>query len=208
MAEKILFKTLVGSHMWGMNTPQSDRDIMVVFQQDTKEILSGYGIQTGKVHNMVVENGVECDYQYMEIGHLVNLLLKGNINAFWTVTSPCVVESSPVLDDLRILANNNLSKMLNPSINGMAISQMNDEYKRPSMEGKGFRTALRTLNQGIAIFETGKIEFNSVGQHIAEDDVKTAFKELNSAYAHTKLPEKPDENLFRSFLYNVRVAGM
>jgi|WetSurMetagenome_2_1015567.scaffolds.fasta_scaffold24883_5 predicted nucleotidyltransferase len=208
MEEEILFKTLVGSHMWGMNTPESDKDIMVVFMQDTKSILSGYPLQTGKQHVTKTEDGVEIDYQYMEIGHLINLLIKGNVNALWTVTSPCNVCGEDNISVLREITIRNLSTRLYPSIKGMAISQMNDEWKRESMKGKGFRTALRTLIFGTTIFETGKLVYAPVGNHVTKQDVETGFKEFQHAYAHTNLPEEPDEQQFRNYLYLIRLSGL
>jgi predicted nucleotidyltransferase len=203
MTEQVLFKTLIGSHMWGMNHAGSDRDYMVVYLQSTKDILSGYPVFTGKPNVTVTEDGVECDYQYMEIGHLINLLLKGNVNAIWTVTSPCIIEDSPELQQLRGLVQKNLSKSSFASINGMAISQIKDETKRKSMKGKGYRTGLRTLNFGIKMFEKGKLVYDPVGE-VTGEDVEIAFHRFNTAYMYTKLPEEPDVKSFRNYLYKIR----
>jgi predicted nucleotidyltransferase len=206
--EKVLFKTLIGSTMWGMDHPGSDRDVVAVYQQSTESILSGYRLETGKVREILVEDGIETDYQYTEIGYLINLILKGNINAIWAVTSPVVVQDSNILYLLRDITVNNLSKRIYASIKGTAIGQMNDEFKLPHLVDKKFRISLRTLNQGITLFETGKLEYQAVGQHITRDEVNTAFKEFAGAYTHTKLPEAPEEGQFRDFLYAIRVAEL
>ena len=115
MTEELLFITEVGSYMWSMGTPESDHDHMVIFQQSTDEILYGYAPKTGRPQKKYFDEGVEYDCQYMEIGHLINLLVKGNVNAIWTATSPLVVQDYSTaliggLRHLREIVNSNLSK--------------------------------------------------------------------------------------------------
>lgn len=208
MTETILFQTLVGSHMWSMVTPESDVDLMTVYRQDTKEILSGYRVQKGKEHRMFVKDHIDYDIQYMEIGHLVELLMQGNVNALWTVTSPYAIKKSESLISLRSIVMNTLSRKSYHSIVGMATSQMNDEKKRPSMAGKGFRTALRTINFGIALFDRGCVEFKPVKEIVTLDEVKNGFIELKVSCNHSKLPSSTNIKMFREYLCNERIRGL
>lgn len=58
---KPLFVTNVGSHMWGMSTPDSDLDLMLVYQEDTRHILEGRGIEKTRPDRSFMENGVLVD---------------------------------------------------------------------------------------------------------------------------------------------------
>jgi predicted nucleotidyltransferase len=207
----VLFRTEVGSNMWGMKRPDSDVDEMVVYQQDIKEILSGYAIERARPQKVTVKNGVEWDTQYMEIGHLINLLIKGNVNALWTVTTPVILQDSNVLEDLKYLVyGNGITKASYQSIRGIAHSQLLDSERRktsPKMfPNKSLKTSLRSVVFGINMMNTGTLKFLPIQHEVTESEVKDAFLRFDDAYAQSKLPEKPDEALFRKFLYEVRIG--
>ena len=205
MDENVLFVTIVGSHVWNMNTPESDTDYMIVFQQPTYDILSGRALEMNRPQKKYVDTE-NRDLQYMEIGHLVNLLIKGNVNAIWAVTTPIITQDSPVLRDLRDITIKNLSRMSYASIRGMAISQYNDNEKRPKMpSNKAYKTCLRTLNFGVTLFDTGKIVFAPVTHVVGQTEILERFDDLSDAYERTTLPERPNEQEFRNFLYDLRV---
>jgi len=207
--DKILFETEVGSIMWGMQTPESDHDIMQVYAQPTRDILSGKVIIKNKPHHQYKQFGYEWDYQFMEIGHLVNLLIKGNCNAIWMVTSPVVITDSDVLKKLRDLTVTNLSKASYDSINGLATSNFKDQEKRPLMRpNKAYKQCLRTLNFGTTLFETGELRYSPVTKEVDKNDIEDAFIRLNKAYENTKLINSPNEQVFRDFLYNLRIEGL
>jgi predicted nucleotidyltransferase len=212
MTEKILFETTVGSHMWGMNTPESDLDQMVIFQQPTKDMLYGHILKTSKEHKEFIENDVEYDYQYMEIGHLIGLLLKGNVNAIWTVTTPIYTTMTPELWDLRIITFGNLSRSSYASIKGMAISQFKDSTRRKIAQNmnpdKAYKTCLRTLKFGIKLFNDGSIMFAPVDRVPTKEEIDEAFDELGNAYEESDLPDQPKEKPFRDFLYDVRMSEL
>jgi len=91
----------------------------------------------------------------------------------------------------------------------MAINQYKDDLKRPNMPvNKAYKTCLRTVKFGIALFNTGELKFEPVRHPVTQDEIDTAFLELNDAYALSKLPKEPDEKQFRDFLYELRVADI
>lgn len=206
--EKILFKTEVGSNMWGMSLPDSDVDVMTVYQQDTKEILSGYPPKLSFPSKKVMVDDKEHDIQYMEIGHLINLLIKGNCNALWAVTTPVIIQDSPVLEDLKYLTYSTLSKAPYQSIRGIAYSQLLDSDRRKGVRdsSKSLKTSLRSILFGINLFTTGTLKYLPIQHETTQEEVKAAFLRLDDAYAHSTLPEKPDEQRFRTFLYEVRTG--
>lgn len=205
--DRVLFETEVGSFMWGMGTKESDRDIMQVYARPTRDILSGkVGDRNKPSQKFIDDHGLEWEYQYIEIGHLVNLLIKGNCNALWVVTSPIVLKESLSLRVLREIAINNLSKASYASISGMAISSFKDHTKRPQLlPNKAYKQSLRTLTFGINLLEKGKVIFTPIKKEVAKEDIEDAFARIENAYARSKLPEVPKEEEFRDFLYNLRV---
>jgi predicted nucleotidyltransferase len=94
MNENYLFVTEVGSRMWGMEKFASDYDLFHCYQQPAREYLRTSTFEKSRPakKDYDLRDGVtrELDCQYMEIGHLVNLLKKGNVNAIWAVCSPVV----------------------------------------------------------------------------------------------------------------------
>jgi hypothetical protein len=75
-----LFVTEVGSRMWGMADETSDYDLFCCYNTPAKEYLRTGEFEKTKPHKNFIEDGKEYDIQYMEIGHLVKLLMKGNVN--------------------------------------------------------------------------------------------------------------------------------
>jgi predicted nucleotidyltransferase len=205
--EELLFSTNVGSHMWGMNTSESDIDISSVYVVDTKHMLSGYSIHNTRPDKTYMKDGMKVDEKFQEIGHLVNKIISGNVNAMWTVCTPLVIKDHATLRILRDITMRNLSRASYDSINGMARSQLKDVVKRTSVmpEGKALKTAFRTCQFGITLLSQGRIVFEPVVAQPTEDHVKVALRLLDEAYKLSSLPERVDETEFRQFLLNTRM---
>jgi predicted nucleotidyltransferase len=209
-----LWITEVGSTMWKMADLASDRDRIIVYQEPTKNILGGWHYEDTKPHKPVrVENGVDIDEQAMEIGHLINLLVKGNINAIWAVCSPIIIKNSPVLHLLRGVVQSEMSKASAASIKGMSVSQAADTEKRPVMatNSKGLRTAIRTLRFGITMMNEHKFVFEPIS-YLNVTDAKRIYtetlKDFEESIKNSTLPERPDENRLRDILFNLRVGEL
>ena len=207
---KTLFVTIVGSHLWQMQTPESDIDQMLVYQESTRKILEGRPIRNTKPDSAFEQGGIPVDQKCQEIGHLVNKLIDGNMNAILTVCSPIVVTDHPYLHELRTITEQNLSKASYASINGMAISQFKDHTKRAAVlpAGKALRTTWRTCVFGQTLLLGNKIEFKPVTEDISVSDAEWIIKGLESAYTHSTLPERPDEKPFRDFLFKIRINNL
>jgi predicted nucleotidyltransferase len=207
---KTLFVTIVGSHLWQMQTPESDIDQMLVYQESTRKILEGRPIHNTKPDSAFEQDGIPVDQKGQEIGHLVNKLIDGNMNAILTVCSPIVVTDHPYLHELRTITEQNLSKASYASINGMAISQFKDHTKRAAVlpAGKALRTTWRTCVFGQTLLLGNKIEFKPITEDISVSDAEWIIKGLESAYTHSTLPERPDEKPFRDFLFKIRINDL
>jgi len=218
---EILFVTEVGSRMWGMEKFASDFDLFHCYQQPAREYLRtstfeksrpaktftanvDYLIQT---QNVTIPAGAEIDAQYMEIGHLVNLLKKGNVNAIWAVCSPVVHQQSATLAELKEITLNNLSRASYASIKGMAMSELSDATKRKDVRDpqKSLQTCVRTLWFGHTLLTGGGVYFSPVTQDTTEADCRHEFDLLEVAYETKKVKEKPDPVPFDDFLFRIRM---
>ncbi len=208
---KTLFISCVGSHMWGMNSPESDIDLVMINIAPTRSLLRGEKIMP-TVHQQITYRGGEIyDTLGWEIGHLINQLIKGNVNAIWYVTSPLLVNPSIIQEELSALVRANLSRQTYHSIKGMAQSQIKSEEKPakiPRIAGKGYRTALRTINFGIELLLGGKICFVPVLHTPEAEEVMEKLQQLDKAYACSLLPDRPDEDVFREFLLRLRLDDL
>lgn len=219
---EILFVTEVGSRMWGMEKFASDYDLFHCYQQPARDYLrtstfekaraaktfkadTDYLIQT---QNVKIPVGAEIDAQYMEIGHLVNLLKKGNVNAIWAVCSPVVHQNSQTLRELKQITLDNLSRASYASIKGMAMSELSDATKRKDVRDpqKSLQTCIRTLWFGHALLTGGGVYFSPVTQDVTEADCQHEFELLDVAYETKKVgKEKPDPAPFDDFLFRIRM---
>jgi predicted nucleotidyltransferase len=204
-----LFVTEVGSRMWGMAKFASDYDLFHVYQTPSKDYLvSGNFGSTKPAKSWVDEKNREIDAQYMEIGHLVNLLKKGNINAMWAVCSRVVHKDSEVLQQLKYITLQNLSKASYPSICGMAISQLKDAEKRKEVRDpqKSLWSCKRTLEFGHTLLTGGGVflQCNS-GYEMTEEILQKEFDRLDEAHKMSKLPDAPNPKHFDNFIYRLRM---
>jgi hypothetical protein len=78
-----------------------------------------------------VIDGRELDETWLEVGHLVDQLIKENANAIWFIMSPLVVKGHPALRELQVMVRSNLSRATYPSLRGIATSQAGEILKRP-----------------------------------------------------------------------------
>lgn len=205
--ERVLFISSVGSHMWGMNRPESDIDLVVIYAASTRSILRGQKIPATIRQEIALCRTEVYDTLGWEVGHLIDQLIRGNVNAIWYVKSPLVVKPSSYQEELAALVAANLSRSSHHSIRGMAESQIKseEEARRPEMAGKGYRTALRTINFGINLLASGRICFDPVLHTPGKDEVMEALARLDEAYEKSSLPDRPDEDAFRDFLFRLRL---
>ncbi len=209
-AERVLFISSMGSHMWGMNRPESDIDLVVIYAASTMSILRGLKTQATIRQEIAACQGEIYDTLGWEVGHLIDQLIRGNVNAIWYVKSPLVVKPSPYQQELAALVAANLSRSSYHSIRGMAESQMKseDSLSKPEIAGKGYRTALRTINFGINLLSHARICFEPVLHTPERSEVMAALASLDEAYEDSSLPDRPDEGAFRDFLLRLRLEAL
>jgi hypothetical protein len=213
---KILYISCVGSHMWRMESKESDIDLVMIYTVSTRRILRGEKFPAAIRQEMAAKEGGIYDTLGWEIGHLIDLLIKGNINAIWYATSPLVIMPSALQEELSALVQANLCRESYHSMKGMAESQIKSEtgqlklsgaglVKRP---GKGYRTALRSINFGIELLREARISYEPVMHDPTPEELKEGMNQLDEAYRQSMLPDLPDEDQFRDFLLGQRLKEM
>jgi len=167
---KILYISCVGSHMWRMESKESDIDLVMIYTVSTRRILRGEKFPAAIRQEMAAKEGGKA----------------------------------------------NLCRESYHSIKGMAESQIKSEtgqlklsgaglVKRP---GKGYRTALRTINFGIELLREARISYEPVMHDPALEELKEGMNQLDEAYRQSMLPDLPDEDQFRDFLLGQRLKEM
>ena len=200
MTENVLFSTIIGSHVWNMNTAMSDTDIFEAYVASTEDILRGTANTKSK---FIQKDGV--DTAQHEIGKIVNQLLKGNFNFIVGVMSPIVEKNSMELYQLSCIVEKTISKNCYGSIHGMA----QHNFKKYIVSGKDTserrcNKILRGLKFGMRIMDGRGIKFEKV-ENGTEEDIGKAILMLDESFNNSKLSDKPDEEPFRDWLYQVRI---
>jgi len=201
----IVGRTIIGSHLWGMEEKGSDIDYYVLYREPTYKILNGTSSSRNKQKFGVNESGIATDSQFYEIGHAVNLLIKGNINHIIGVCSTLQTSSTDEFKELAYITRTNLSKNIYHSINGLAKGNY-EKFIKYGKENtlKKRNTITRTLQLGITLLERNTILFNAT-KDSTEDDILKLISKLDIVYEESKLPEKPDGKPFRDWLLKARL---
>ncbi len=209
--EDYLFVTEVGSRMWGVEEFAGDYELFHCFQTPAYEYLStGNFGHTRPSRRYFDDESRDINAQYMEIGHLVDLLKKGDVNALWAVCSPVVRKDNLVLQDLRSVTLANLSKQSYHSIKGVVGSQFADAVMRANFNKtpqKALATSLRTLKFGIKLLSEGEVDFH-VDRYACRPRTRmilSGLQDLYQAYMNSNLPCIPDPGPFEKFLYGFRM---
>ena len=210
---KIILKAIVGSRAYGLDTPESDTDVMGIFVVPTKQILGIYGItETIVRHNP--------DETFHEVGKFVHLALKGNptiLELLFADQYLTLTEEGKLL-----IANRKsfLSNVIFKTYAGYALSQAHrlkkrgDDFVRYS---KHARHCFRLLQQGRELLETGELhlkvknrdELFEIGKLPPDKLLKKFEKELKRFdQIKSVLPDKPDYDRINDVLLQIRMMNL
>lgn len=213
--KKIILEGIVGSHAYGLATPESDIDIKGIFIYPTEKILS---LDKGK--NTI--NSQDPDKEYHEVEKFIRLASKCN---------PTILELLYLTDyelltlEGRLLVDNRkcfLSKVIYKTYGGYALSQAKKLYKKGmkfTRYEKHARHCFRLLLQGkqllqehtlsvkvnekerLFLFKLSKREPNEL-----LDLFEKTFKEFDKI--ETTLPDKPDYKVLNQILLTIRRSNV
>jgi predicted nucleotidyltransferase len=199
----VLFLTVIGSHIWKMNTETSDHDLMQCYVASTREFL----MQTADTHSKhYIDENSNDDYAIHEIGQIIEQLLKGNINFLIGVMSPIVEYSTPFFNELRYLTASTISKNCYNSIHGLGLGNF-AKYINSGVDPsqKRINTICRLLTFGCIVLHTGEFKFEPFWTGTAEL-IPQLLDQLDIARDESPLPDRPPEEPFRDLLYRIREA--
>lgn len=117
---RLLYEYIRGSHLYGLNTPDSDVDTSGVFISTKEQLLGCFGYKPQV-------SDTRHDTTWFEVGELVRLLLKSNptvLESLFVPEDKILVKPSPLLADLFANKDEFITKQcFNPFI-GYAIDQI------------------------------------------------------------------------------------
>lgn len=121
--QKILVKAVVGSHAYGFNKPESDKDYLGVFVVPTKTFMGLYGYPETIVRK-------DPDRAYHEVGKFMRLAIKGNPTVMELLYFDDYISTSPEFELLISARQFFLSKQVRGAYLGYAIAQINKLKER------------------------------------------------------------------------------
>jgi predicted nucleotidyltransferase len=218
--DRVIFKCVIGSVAYGLQTETSDVDRRGIYLAPSQMQWSLYG----------VPEQLEChetQETYWELQKFLILALKANPNVLESLYSPIVETATPLAAEL--LANRHLflSQMIYQTFNGYVMSQFKkmqgDLRNSGKVKWKHVMHLLRLLMSGIhalkendvlvrlepSVCETLlEIKRGSVPWTQTESMRKGLHAEFDAAFALTKLPPRPDYEFANDFLIRARRAAL
>lgn len=136
---KLLFRAVSGSHAYGLAGPDSDVDVRGVYQLATESFL---GLRQP---NETVE--LPGDQTFWELRHFCQLCLRGNPNIIELLWLPerFILDSSPLMEELRALRGHFLSAQMSQAYLGWAKS------KRMGLERVGAQAKPKTISHIVRL---------------------------------------------------------
>lgn len=213
--DRVIFKVVIGSRAYGLETEDSDTDYRGVYLPSAELHWSLFGVP----EHLENDATQEC---YWELQKFVTLALKANPNVFECLYSPLVEFSTPLGRELIGMRESFLSRVAYQTFNGYVLSQFKklqaDLRNHGAVKWKHVMHLLRLLLSGICVLKHGYVPVR-VESHrddllaikrgeVAWNDVEawrqSLHGEFDAALAETKLPERPDYQRADSFLIDAR----
>jgi len=217
--DRVLFQCIIGSQAYGLADDASDID------------RRGFFLPTANAHwslNGVPEQ-IEChetQEAYWELQKFIVLALKANPNVLECLYSPLVEKTTPLAQELIELREMFLSKLVFQTYNGYVASQFkkmeSDIRNKGSVKWKHAMHLIRLLISGIDVLKHACVPVD-VGSHrdtllaIKRGELDwqeiealrlSLHRDFSTAFAHTRLPERPDHHRADAFLIRARRAAL
>ena len=163
----LLFATIIGAHLYGFPSPDSDYDLRGVHLLPLKEII-GLNPGTETVEKEWFHDGLEIDLVTHDAKKFFGLMLKKNGYVMEQVLSPLVLQTTPEHEELKSIAADCLTKHHAHHYLGFAATQWKLFQKEcpPDSAGpprvKPLLYVYRVLLTGIHLMRTGVVEANLV----------------------------------------------
>ncbi|MFU8806698.1 MAG: DNA polymerase beta superfamily protein [Bradymonadaceae bacterium] len=153
----LLFATLDGAHLYGYPSFDSDYDLRGAHILPLENVV-GLFTEQETIEKKQTLDGVEIDLVTHDIHKLFNLLLKRNGFILEQIFSPLVYHSTPGFEELRIIAEDCITKNHGYHYRIVATKLWNLFEKQRRLKPLLF--VYRLLLTGIHLMDTGKVEAN------------------------------------------------
>lgn len=182
----IIFKTLFGSHLYGTNTPSSDRDFKAVRLPSKREILLGT-IRANRNENTKTNSAAknspdDVDCEVFSLGEYVKLLLESQTMALDMLFAPrnmWIQPSHPVWEELLKNRERFLSKQIRAFV-GYALQQAGKYGVKGSRMG-----AIQTARDAFALLPAharlGDCGLETIAALVAQDGGNGLIREVPTA---------------------------
>ena len=213
--DTVIYRCVVGSRAYGLDTPESDTDIRGIYLPPADAHWSLYGIPE-QLEN--AENQ-EC---YWELQKFLVLALKANPNVLECLYTPLVQDANAIAQELLDIREIFLSQLVYQTYNGYVLSQFKkmeqDLRTKGTIRWKHAMHLIRLLLSGITVLKEGFVPVRIDGyrdQLLAIRNQELPWEEVNAwrlelqqqfdrAFADTRLPERPNYGKANAFLIRAR----
>jgi hypothetical protein len=214
-AQHVIYRCVVGSRAYGLDGPGSDKDRRGIYLPPADLHWSLYGVP----EQLENADSQEC---YWELQKFLDLALKANPNVLECLWTPLIESTTPLADELLQMREAFLSKLVYQTYNGYVLGQFKkreqDLRARGEVRWKHVMHLVRLLLSGIALLRD-RIVVVRVDEHrdrllaIREGGVPwrevdawrlELHRDLDAAYASTRLPDRPDYEAANRFLLKAR----
>lgn len=214
----ILYRCVVGSRAYGLDTDGSDTDVRGIYAAPPEMLWSLFGAPEQFEDN-------EAQSCYWELQKFLVMALKANPNVLECLYSPLVEKITPMGERLLALRDRFLSQMVFQTFNGYALSQFKkleqDLRNHGEVRWKHAMHLLRLLLTGAATLRQGRVPVRveadrdrllavkqgSIPWSEVEAWRQDLHRDFEIALGETRLPERPDYDAVNDFLLSARRAG-
>jgi len=211
----IIFRCVVGSRAFGLDTSGSDTDRRGIYLPPADLQWSLFAIPEQ------LENE-ETQETYWELGKFLKLALKANPGILECLYTPMIEETTELARELLAIRGIFLSKLVYQTYNGYVLSQFKkleqDLRTRGAIKWKHAMHLIRLLLSGISVMRDHTVPVRVEehrdrllairGGELPWDDVDAwrleLHREFDAAFASTTLPKLPDAERANAFLLKAR----
>lgn len=215
----VIYRCIVGSRAYGLETDASDTDLRGIYLAPAEMQWSLFGAP---------EQFEDNDTQscYWELQKFIVMALRANPNILECLYSPLVEKSTPMADELLRVRESFLSQMIFQTFNGYALSQFKkieqDLRNHGQVKWKHAMHLLRLLISGAATLREHRVPVRvehhrdqllavKRGERTWEqvDAWRLALhRDFEQALTETKLPERPDYEVANGLLIKARRSAV
>jgi predicted nucleotidyltransferase len=213
--DRVIFRCVIGSRAYGLDDEDSDIDRRGIYLPPADLHWSLYGVPDQLENDATQE-------AYWELQKFVVLALKANPNVLECLYTPLIETVTPLAQEMLEMRDVFLSKLVFQTYSGYVASQFKkmqtDIRNQGQVKWKHVMHLIRLLLSGINVLKEGFVCV-AVGEHrdrlLAIKSGETKWDEVEawrlalhqdfeSAFEHTKLPERPNYARANEFLVKAR----